>query len=57
MAIFSTNTNQQKKLLFFLFQKLLPQAAPVHGVRAAVDEPAGGAEEVRQECRTPHQSC
>ena len=40
-----------------LFQKLLPQAAPVHGVRAAVDEPAGGAEEVRQECRTPHQSC
>ena len=44
-------------LFLLLFQKLLPQAAPVHGVRAAVDEPAGGAEEVRQECRTPHQSC
>ena len=37
-----------------IFQKLLPQATSVHGVRAAVHEPARGPQEVRQECRPPH---
>ena len=29
----------------------------MHGVRAPSHEPEGGAEEVREECRTSHQSC
>jgi hypothetical protein len=38
-----------------LLKELLPQATSVHGLRAAVHEPAGGSQEIRQECRPSHQ--
>jgi hypothetical protein len=38
-----------------LLKELLPQATSVHGLRAAVHEPARGSQEIRQECRPSYQ--
>jgi hypothetical protein len=42
-------------IVSLFLKELLPQATSVHGLRAAVHEPAGGSQEIRQECRPSHQ--